>query len=289
MRPPRPFLNVRVLVATAIYWGLITSSATAQTVDGALNNDGMQAATRLAHQLEREIDLRSFPNKVDTLKEALIALYQMVSNQGVDLPIIVDIDSFKDLGRAHSDVYQAMVRLPSDRRYMTIAAILQSFVDQATRGKGTWLIRPDFVEITCVARERRQHGKAILLETVDLDGAPRFMAFGVVIDCLANQMRSKGRPLDLDVDVAALQKAVSPRFDLAKLKVRLPHADPDLTIGKFLRYIVDQIPGSNAEILGLQDAIHITTVSRAIVLRPLLPRLRANYRDIPQAKKKDAV
>jgi hypothetical protein len=280
---PRHFPNAAILVIGLTFWGLFPPSATAQTQDilgpqeiQGHNGGSMREVARLARELQRDIDLRAL-SKVQTLKEALIALHEAAWGQGIDLPIITDVDSFKGLDRAGFDVYQATVRLPSNRRTMTIQAILQSFVDQATGGKGTWLIRPDFVEITRRSREWQQQAKNPLTETVDLAGAPPFMPFEKVIDCLTEQLQSKARPVDLDIDVLALQKAVSPRFDLAKLKVRLPHADPNLTVGQFLRYIVDQIPGSNAEILAVQNAIQVTTVERADILRPLRPRLRTNY------------
>jgi hypothetical protein len=161
---------------------------------------------------------------------------------------------------------------------MTVEALLDLFVDQATCGKGTWLIRPDFVEITCVSPIRRPPAKNLSAETVDLAGAPASMQFMKVFKCLEEQLQSKGRRIEIEIDVAALQKAVSPRFDLAKLKVTLPHADPDLTLDKFVGSIIKQIPGSNASMLVVKDAVFITTVTQADRLRPLLPRMIPDYR-----------
>ena len=275
--PQRAGKCATVLISLVACWGLWTSSAVAQTPDFPSDAAGrMGAVAKLSRELQREIDLRRFP-KNQTLKEALITLYQMVSSQGSDLPVIVDADSVKEACPEVPDVYDQPVHLPSNRRTMTIAAILQCFVNQATHGKGTWLIRPDFVEITCW--DRRPHRNEVLTQRVDLEGAPASMPFQKMLECLEQQLQARDCLIDIHVDVEALQAAVSPRFDLCKLIIHLPHADPDLTLGEFLQHVLRQIPGSNASVLAVDDGLEITTARRAEYLRSLLPHLRPSYND----------
>jgi hypothetical protein len=238
----------------------------------------MQGLAKISHDLQREIDLRRFP-KNQTLREALSTLYQIVSTQESDLPVIVDVDSIKEACPELPDANNQPVHLPSNRRTMTIAAILQCFAKQATHGKGTWLVRPDFVEITCYSRDHRPHRNGVLSQRVDLDGASASMPFEKMLECLEQQLQARDCRIDLHVDVEALQAAVSSRFDLRKLMIRLPHAAPDLTLGEFLQHVLRQIPGSNASVLIVDDCVEVTTARRAEYLRSLLPQLRPSYND----------
>jgi hypothetical protein len=276
--PQRAGKSATVLISLVVCWGLWTSSAIAQTLDNLSGVGRMGAVARLSRELQRGIDLRHFP-KNQTLKEALITLYQIVSSQGSDLTVIIDVDSIKEACPEVPDVYDQPVHLPSNRRTMTIAAILQCFVKQATHGKGTWFVRPDFVEITCHSRDHRPHRNEVLSQPIDLDGAPASMPFQKMLECLEQQLQARDCRIDLHVDVEALQAAVSPRFDLRKLKIRLPQADPDLTLGEFLQHVLRQIPGSNASLLIVDDCLEVTTARRAEYLRSLLPQLRPSYSD----------
>jgi hypothetical protein len=105
------------------------------------------------------------------------------------------------------------------------------------------------------------------------------MPFQKMLECLEQQLLASDCPIDLHVDVEALQAAVSPRFDLRKLMIHLPHADPDLTLGDFLQHVLRQIPGFNASVVIVEDCVEVTTTRRAEYLRSLLPRLRPNYND----------
>jgi hypothetical protein len=274
--PQRAGKCATVLISLVACWGLWTSSAIAQTPDDPSGFGRMQAVAKLSQGLQGEIDLRRFP-KNQTLQEALITLFEIVRCQGSDLPLIVHVESVKEACPDVPDVYLQPVHLPSNRRTMTVAAILQCFVKQATHGKGTWLVRPDFVEITCW--DRRPHRNEVLTQRVDLEGAPASMPFQKMLECLEQQLQARDCRIDLHVDVVALQAAVSPRFDLGKLMIRLPHADPDLTLGEFLQHVLRQIPGSNASVLVVDDGLEITTARRAEYLRSLLPHLSPSYND----------
>ena len=78
--------------------------------------------------------------------------------------------------------------------------------------------------------------------------------------------------LGVRCDVDAIQREGAPRFDPAKLMIRLPQARSTWTAGQLLDIVVSQIPGQNAAYVVVPNGIEITTHRQAEILRERFQR-----------------
>src|SRR4051812_25814234 len=60
-------------------------------------------------------------------KDALIQLYEILSAEGFDLPIIADMDAIKEANPRSGDIYAATVQLPAQSRSMPVRDVLRTF------------------------------------------------------------------------------------------------------------------------------------------------------------------
>src|SRR5262249_47196078 len=83
------------------------------------------------------------------LKQALQLFYEKFAAKGQDLPIIEDVNAFKEGDDAQPNgPYDDEVKLPSVPRTMTMGTALRLLLSQVKSNNATYLIRRNFIEVT---------------------------------------------------------------------------------------------------------------------------------------------
>ncbi len=134
------------LVALLLGGVLAGERATAQARDG----DREKAKPTIADILEEQIEMKDFQLPM-TLKEALGLFYEKMATRGLELPILVDTEAFKDGNADAPDIYDTQVKFPPFPRRMSLATALRMAVSRIPTGNATYLIRGEHVEITTEA------------------------------------------------------------------------------------------------------------------------------------------
>ena len=132
--------------------------------------------------------LRLFDETIETkdfvqpmpLKQALQLLYEKFAAKDQELPIIVDINAFKEAGDTQPDgPYEDEVKLPATPKVMTVDMALRLIVSQIKTKNADYMIRGNYIEVTTKDRKARERwprwrwspdGKALLVFATDSSG-----------------------------------------------------------------------------------------------------------------------
>jgi hypothetical protein len=100
----------------------------------------------LAQMLDEIIETKDFTNPM-SFKDAMQLFYEKFAAKGKELPILVNLDSFKvDDSNESQTPYDAQVQLPTVPKQMPMHVALRIILDQV-RGKATYVIRQGHVDI----------------------------------------------------------------------------------------------------------------------------------------------
>ncbi len=112
-------------------------------------------ANKLADLLERVIDVKALQDEV-SLKTALQFIQDRLGagDKGVELPILIDTEAFKgdanggELYPTADSFYEVKVKFPPFPNKMAIRTALRVILAALPSKNGTYLIRPNFIEVT---------------------------------------------------------------------------------------------------------------------------------------------
>jgi hypothetical protein len=137
---------------------------------------------RIQRLLDETTGTAEFINPMP-LKQALQLFYERFAARGQDLPIVVDINAFKEAGDAQpNSPYDDEVKLPAVPKIMAMDTALRLILSQIKSKNADYLIRGDFIELTTKNRTARKRsrrwrwspdGKALLEFTTDANGNAR--------------------------------------------------------------------------------------------------------------------
>jgi hypothetical protein len=96
--------------------------------------------------LAMEIETKAF-HEPAPLKDFLQHVFEYAQQKGMEVPILVDINAFKE-ENPDDNPYEIEVRLPVVPRRITLAQALQLVVGQIKTGNGAFLVRNGMIEIT---------------------------------------------------------------------------------------------------------------------------------------------
>jgi len=114
--------------------------------------EGRKEAQKISRLLEEPIEMKDFQLPM-TLKEALGLFYEKMAAKGLELPILVDTEAFKDGNNDAPDIYDTPVKFPPFPRRMSLATALRMALSKIPTGNATYLIRRNFIEITTIERQ----------------------------------------------------------------------------------------------------------------------------------------
>ena len=191
------------------------------------------------------IDTKSL-KEAHTVKELLNQLYKDLSEQGIDLPIFLDLRSFSAIDTRNP--YDFPVKLPAPYRKVRLVQFLSDFVG-ALPGKATFLIRRSAIEIKST---RDPGGKTVFNQNV-------FLVFDNVTlkEALEEIAESYGVTIVLDPKIEKKsQQRISAKITNATLRATL---------------IILAAMGDLAPVF-LDDAVYITSRARSRALQDALDR-----------------
>ncbi len=118
-------------------------------VSSLANEDkGREEAKKIQRLLEEVIETKDFQEPMP-LKQALQLFYEKFAAKGQDLPILVDINAFREGDDAQPNgPYDDEVKLPSVPKTMTMGTALRLILAQVKSNNATYLIRRNFIEVT---------------------------------------------------------------------------------------------------------------------------------------------
>lgn len=83
-----------------------------------------------------------------TLKDMLGLLYEKMAGSGIELPIVVDSNAFREEAADAPDPLEAQVNLPTVPRTMSLEKALRHAVNQLPTNNGAIVVREGYVEVT---------------------------------------------------------------------------------------------------------------------------------------------
>jgi tetratricopeptide (TPR) repeat protein len=109
---------------------------------------GRDEAKKVQRLLDEVIDTKDFQEPMP-LRQALQLFYEKFAAKGQDLPIVVDINAFKEADDSQPNgPYDDEVRLPAVPKTMTMGTALRLILSQVKSNNATYLIRRNFIEVT---------------------------------------------------------------------------------------------------------------------------------------------
>jgi hypothetical protein len=131
--------SLPMLLLAFVCVGLVAEPARSQTSRAVLEN------AALAKMLDEVIETKDFTNPM-TLKDCLQLFYEKYAARGKELPILVDVDSFKTSDPEAQSPYDAQVQLPAVPKQMPMHVALRIVLSQIP-AKATFIIRQGHIEI----------------------------------------------------------------------------------------------------------------------------------------------
>jgi tetratricopeptide (TPR) repeat protein len=119
------------------------------------DQDARKAVEKIAKMTDLVIETKDFQQEL-SLKEFLIILYEKLSGDKQDLPIIIDVDAFKEENPDAPDIYDTKVKFPPVPRKMKVGTALRLALSKVATNNATYVIRPDFIEITTIERQTKE-------------------------------------------------------------------------------------------------------------------------------------
>jgi RNA polymerase sigma factor (sigma-70 family) len=89
-----------------------------------------------------------------TLKEFLVLVTELLSASGVEAPILVDFEAFREEAADAPNIYDTTVRFPPYPRKMTVAQCLRFALANVPGRKATFVVYRDHIEITTLKYAR---------------------------------------------------------------------------------------------------------------------------------------
>jgi hypothetical protein len=150
MTRPCPRLG---LSAALITLALLVSAPCSASAQDLAKQPGKKPATptKPAALLTELLDTADLQQPL-TLKEALIHLYEQLNARGLELPLLVDSDAFKEENPDAPDVYETQIRFPPVPKRITVAQFLRHVLSRIPTGNGTFLLFGDHIEVTTFQR-----------------------------------------------------------------------------------------------------------------------------------------
>jgi hypothetical protein len=144
--PDEPRINFPPLAT----WKALSAARKDKYSVTTLPNDerGIKDANKIYQMLQTPIDTKVLQEKTK-LKTALELFSDMFNG---NLPILVDKEAFLDGQADAPDVYEEEVQLPTVPKRLPMGTALRLILAQVGKGKATYLIRREFVEVTTTER-----------------------------------------------------------------------------------------------------------------------------------------
>jgi HEAT repeat protein len=106
-------------------------------------------AQGIEHAMSRLVDMKDFRRPMK-LKDALCQVMEQMAAKGIELPILVDSEAFRE-DHGNADVYDVTVRFLPRPAQMTVARFLEAALAQVGPD-ATFLVRRNYVEVTTSRR-----------------------------------------------------------------------------------------------------------------------------------------
>ncbi len=110
--------------------------------------------------LEEPLDMRDFQGPM-SLKEVVGKFTEVFARKAKQLPILVDVEAFREENQEAPDVYETPVKFPVSPRRRTFGEALQFALSKIPTNNGTFLVRRGLIEITTTERA----SPAVLLQS----------------------------------------------------------------------------------------------------------------------------
>ncbi len=112
------------------------------------DDQGRAEAKKIERLLKEVIETKDFQEPMP-LKQALQLFYEKFAAKGQDLPILVDINAFREGDDSQPNgPYDDEVKLPPVPKTMTMGTALRLLLSQVKSNNATYLIRRNFIEVT---------------------------------------------------------------------------------------------------------------------------------------------
>jgi hypothetical protein len=89
-------------------------------------------------EMNTTVDMKPFQSPM-TIRDALAALYEQMAKKGIDCPMLIDADAYRNK-RPGIDVYSVPVKFSGLPRYIPLSRFFQEVCGQIPRGGGNCVI-----------------------------------------------------------------------------------------------------------------------------------------------------
>jgi hypothetical protein len=143
-------------------WKAITSTRKDKYESLSLPDDPIARAEamRIYKMLDQPIETKDFQAPNMTLKEFLGLLDDKLTSKGMEVPILIDFEAFKeatpDAYKEESDLYDVKVKIPAVPKRLALAVVLRIALSKLPTNDATYLIRRNFIEVTTVTRQTNE-------------------------------------------------------------------------------------------------------------------------------------
>ncbi len=215
------------LILAALSVGLALAPA-------AVGQEKKAAKLSVHEKLALEIETKNFINPLP-FKHFLEILHDMCHEKGADLPILVDINAFKDENPdGVNGPNEDEIRLPPTPRTMTVAQALQLGISQIKTGNGTFIVQNGWIVILTrgaslegrlqervVAHFEKTPFTEVVKRLADMTGAT------ILIDPRVHEKAQAPVTADLtgNVALAALLPAIADMADLRVVRIAVDTVD----------------------------------------------------------------
>src|SRR5579871_5223739 len=161
MLPSRkPLLRCVVFVAGAVFSPAVIGGAQSpekETPAPRQEPPSLTANQKLLKFLEQPVQCRTFEAPLgQSLKDFIGKLCDTAEKKGIDLPILIDFEAFKndnpDVYKEPGDLYDIKVTIPLVPRELPLGVILQIALSKIPTNNATYYVHQGFVDVTTISR-----------------------------------------------------------------------------------------------------------------------------------------
>ena len=233
----------------AAAWALLVSAL--GSAQPALGQESARVTTQSLHQaLAMEIETKDFQTPM-TLRDAVQLFYEKFGAQGKDVPVIVDMGSFRQDHPDLADLWQAQVSLHNTPKRLQFSRALQQVVDQLP-APASILVRNGAIEI--VSRESTTLPVMLFQKVLTrFDRTP-----------LSDAVRQLS-------ETSGVSVIVDPRVDKKKDAAITAEFRGDITLESALRLVANM---ADLKIVLMDRGVFVTTPENAATLERELEKRR---------------
>jgi hypothetical protein len=161
MLPSRRSLlrNVACVAGAVLCIGVISGAQSADKESPAVRREPLPltANQKLLKFLEQPFETKIFEAPAGhSLKEFIGQLYDAASKRGIDAPVLIDFEAFKndnpDVYKEPGDLYDIRVTIPQVPRELPLGVILQIAISKIPTNNAAFYVHQGYVDVTTVTR-----------------------------------------------------------------------------------------------------------------------------------------